>query len=96
MIETERSDPQLLTVEELDAYRHFDTTTLFFARAEIEGFISEDFTSPDVHACFPELGPIVGYAVTSEWTTMDASSPDLDYVDYYEWLAGQPARGSPL
>lgn len=89
MTETGSSTPQSLTLEELAEYRRFDTTTLFFARAEIEGFISEDFTSPDVRACFPELGPMVGYAATSEWTTMDPSAPDLDYVDYYEWLAAQ-------
>jgi 4-hydroxy-4-methyl-2-oxoglutarate aldolase len=79
-----------LTPDELDAYRRLDSTTLFFARAEIEGFISEDFTGPELRVCYPDLGPAVGYAVTSEWTTMDPEAPEVDLVDYYEWFANQP------
>jgi hypothetical protein len=80
----------LLTADELDAYRRLDSGTLFFARADVEGFISEEYTGPEIHALFPELGPTVGYAVTSEWTTLDPEAPDLDFLDYYDWITGQP------
>ena len=83
--------PDLLTADELEAYRRFDSVTLFFTRAEIEGSIGEDYTGPEIRCMYPELGPVVGYAVTSEWTTLDAESPDLNFLDYYEWITGQPA-----
>jgi 4-hydroxy-4-methyl-2-oxoglutarate aldolase len=79
-----------LTDDELARYRTFDSSTLFFARAQVEGFISEDYTDPGIHCMFPDLGPVVGYAVTSEWTTLDATSPDADFLDYYDWVAAQP------
>jgi regulator of RNase E activity RraA len=79
-----------LTAEELEAFRGFDSVTLFFARATIEGFISEDFTGPEIRCAYPDLGPAVGYVVTSEWTSMDPESPDLNFLDYYEWITQQP------
>jgi 4-hydroxy-4-methyl-2-oxoglutarate aldolase len=79
-----------LTAEELGEIRALDCSTLFFARAAVEGFISEDFTGPEIRCMYPEMGSIVGYAVTSEWTTMDPESPDLDFLDYYEWVEAQP------
>ena len=79
-----------LTAAELAAFRSLDAATLFFARAEVEGAISEDYTGPEVRCFSPELGPVVGYAVTSEWTLIDQVSPDLDVVDYYEWITTQP------
>jgi regulator of RNase E activity RraA len=79
-----------LTAEELEAIRQLDCSTLFFARAAIEGFISEDFTGPEIRCMYPEMGSIAGYAVTSEWTTMDPESPDLDFLDYYEWVESRP------
>jgi hypothetical protein len=84
------ADGPLLAPDELAAYRALDSVTVFFARAEVEGFISEDFTGPEIRCAYPDLGPRVGYAVTSEWTTMDAQSPDLNFVDYYEWITTQP------
>jgi regulator of RNase E activity RraA len=81
---------ELLTAEELAAYRKLDVSTVFFARAELEGSISEDYTGPEIRSFFPELGPVAGYAVTSEWTTLDGDSPQLDFLDYYEWLTAQP------
>lgn len=82
---------QSLSADELAAYRKLDVSAVFFARAEIEGFISEDYTGPEIRSFFPELGPAVGYAVTSEWTTLDMDSPELDFLDYYEWLTTRPA-----
>jgi 4-hydroxy-4-methyl-2-oxoglutarate aldolase len=82
--------PEPLTADELAAYRQFDSVTLFFTLAAIEGAISEDYTGPEIRCMYPEMGPIVGYAVTSEWTTVDAESPDVPFLDYYEWITAQP------
>jgi len=79
-----------LTPDELEEIRQLDCSTLFFARAGVEGFISEDFTGPEIRCMYPEMGNVVGYAITSEWTTMDPESPDLDFLDYYEWVEAQP------
>jgi regulator of RNase E activity RraA len=79
-----------LTADELDRFRKLDSVALFFARAQVEGYISEDFTGPEIHCMFPELGPAVGYAATSEWTTLDPESPDLNFLDYYEWITTLP------
>src|SRR5204862_869705 len=74
----------------IEAFKKFNSVDLFFARAEVEGFIGEDYTGPEIRCMYPEMGPVAGYAVTSEWTTLDMNSPDLDFLDYYEWLEGQP------
>lgn len=79
-----------LSAAELEALRCFNADTLFWARAAVEGFISEDFTDQSIRCFSPELGPVAGYAVTSEWTTMDPESPDLDFLDYYEWIESRP------
>jgi regulator of RNase E activity RraA len=84
------TDPTLLTSDELQAMRGFDSVTLFFARATVEGYISEDYTGPEISCAYPDLGPSVGYVVTSEWTSMDPESPDLNFLDYYEWITHQP------
>ena len=56
----------------------------------MEGYISEDFTGPEIRCMYPEMGSVVGYAMTSEWTTMDFDSPDLNFLDYYEWIESSP------
>src|SRR5947207_8100854 len=86
------TDPTMpaLTPEELEAFKKHNSVDLFFARCEVEGFISEDYTGPEIRAAYPELGPVVVYAVTSEWTTLDPESPDLDFLDYYEWITTLP------
>jgi len=84
------TDAAPLTADEFAELRSLDCASLFFARAAVEGHIGEDFTGPEIRCMYPELGPVVGYAATSEWTTMDADSPDLSFLDYYEWLEGLP------
>ena len=46
--------------------------------------------TPHEFMFMPDLGPVVGYVVTSEWTSMDPESPDLNFLDYYEWITHQP------
>lgn len=79
-----------LSADELEAMRGFSADALLSARAAVEGFISEDFTDQSIRCFSPDLGHVAGYAVTSEWTTMDPESPDLDFLDYYEWIESRP------
>lgn len=88
-METAMTDEHL-TPDELEALRGFNADALFWARSAVEGFISEDFTDQSIRCFSPDLGPVAGYAVTSEWTTMDPEAPDLDFLDYYEWIESRP------
>ena len=42
-----------------------------------------DYTDHRICCLLPELGPIIGYAVTAEVTTNDADSVALPWEDYY-------------
>jgi 4-hydroxy-4-methyl-2-oxoglutarate aldolase len=74
----------------LSDFVRFDSATLFNARSQIEGSISEDYTGTEIRCFYPELGPTVGYAVTSEWTTLDPDSPEIHWLDYFEYVAAKP------
>lgn len=78
-------DPQLL--EEL---RHFDSPTLFNAVTRLRGAPGEDYTDHTIRCLLPELGAVIGYAVTAEVTTNDPDSPALDWLDYYDLLEATP------
>ena len=79
-----------VTQEIIDGLRQFDTPTLFNALVERLGLPNEDYTSHAIRCLLPELGSVVGYAVTAEVTTNDADSPALDWFDYYDYLEQTP------
>jgi 4-hydroxy-4-methyl-2-oxoglutarate aldolase len=62
----------LLTEEELDALRQFDTCVLANA---IETFNvrlrNTGFTGGDIRCMFPDASPMVGYAVTARLRSVD-------------------------
>ncbi len=87
---------KLLTPEQLQDLAQFDTPTIcnaieeFQVRGRVEGFLSME-----VHCLFPELGPVVGYALTA---TVDSTTPnvprDLDMVAAWsEWMERAPKPG---
>ena len=76
--------------ETLEALKAFDSPTVFNALVEKVGLPNEDYTSHEIRYLLPQLGPIVGYAVTAEVTTNDADSPALPWEDYYEYLEAAP------
>jgi regulator of RNase E activity RraA len=79
-----------LTDDELARLKGFSADQLFWARSAVEGVISDDYTDQSIRCFSPELGTVAGYAATTEWTTVDPESPDLDFLDYYEWLESTP------
>jgi 4-hydroxy-4-methyl-2-oxoglutarate aldolase len=82
----------LLTAEQLEALKRFNTPTIanaievFNLRGRHLGFLPHQ-----IRCLFPDLGPIVGYAVTSV-TRADPPNekgPDLN-ADYLRYVAAQP------
>ena len=85
--------PNPLTDAELDALRQIDTPTVanaiepFDVRGNTEGFMGWD-----IKCMFPELGVMVGYAVTA---TLDTTTPGRPHDDeartrYYEAINDSP------
>jgi 4-hydroxy-4-methyl-2-oxoglutarate aldolase len=81
-----------LTAEQLEAFKRYNTPTIanaievFNLRGRHLGFLPHQ-----IRCLFPDLGPIVGYAVTSV-TRADpptAKGPDLN-ADYLRYVASQP------
>jgi 4-hydroxy-4-methyl-2-oxoglutarate aldolase len=81
-----------LAAEDLEALRRFNTPTIsnaieiFNVRHRHLGFLPHQ-----IRCLFPDLGPIVGYAVTSQTRASLAADagPDLT-ADYLRYVAAQP------
>src|SRR3954452_21871276 len=81
----------LLTTEQLEALKRYNTPTIanaievFNLRGRHLGFLPHQ-----IRCLFPDLGPIVGYAVTSVTRAdpPDAKGPDLN-SDYLRYVAAQ-------
>lgn len=69
--------------EVLESFKQFDSPTIFNAVVLKLGLPNEDYTDHRICCLLPELGPIIGYAVTAEVTTNDADSVALPWEDYY-------------
>lgn len=72
-----------ISPEVLEAFKEFDSPTIFNAVVLKLGLPNEDYTDYRIRSLLPELGPIIGYAVTAEVTTNDADSVALPWEDYY-------------
>jgi 4-hydroxy-4-methyl-2-oxoglutarate aldolase len=82
----------LLSADQLEALRRYNTPTIsnaieiFNIRKRHLGFLPHS-----IRCLFPDLGPIVGYAVTSQTKASysEESSPDI-IADYFRYVAAQP------
>jgi len=83
---------QPLTLEQLDELKQFITPTvsnaieLFEVRKRTEGFML-----PGIECRFPDLGVMVGYAVTATCRAWEPASKGVDMAAYYESVLAQPA-----
>jgi 4-hydroxy-4-methyl-2-oxoglutarate aldolase len=75
-----------LTAQQLDALRSYDAPTVANA---IETFNirshSEGFMRPDIRCIFPEMGVMVGYAVTALIRAAKSPSEEEPKVDTFDW-----------
>jgi regulator of RNase E activity RraA len=83
-----------LSIEQLAALRRLDSCSVANAVETFHHRLrNEGFTDASVHCMFPELGPIVGYAVT---LTLRSSSPPtggatyLDRTDWWDYVVDSP------
>lgn len=84
-----------LTPEEMDYLKRWDAPTIANAvertRLRPRG---EGFMSPGIRPVFPELGPMVGYAVTATIKASEGRKEGEAYVggfEYYEYIQSIPA-----
>ena len=89
--------------EVIEGLKEFDSATVFNAVVESiggsqgglelegKGGVPENYTGPGIRCLLPELGAVVGYAVTSEVTTNDPDSEPASWEDYYDLLDKTPS-----
>jgi regulator of RNase E activity RraA len=85
---------ELLTSEQLDALRQINSPTisnaieLFNVRPRNQGFLS-----PEIRCLFPELGVMVGYAVTVQIAADQPAPPNraIRRGDYWKFVLSVPA-----
>ena len=70
----------------LEAFKEFDSPTIFNAVVLKLGLPNEEYTDHRIRCLLPELGSIIGYAVTAEVTTNDPDSVAVPWVDYYQQI----------
>jgi regulator of RNase E activity RraA len=82
----------LLTSAQLDALRRHNTPTIsnaietFNVRKRNTGFLPHT-----IRCLFPDMGPIVGYAVTAQTRASYVEDPTPDITaDYFRYVAAQP------
>lgn len=81
------------SAEELAAIRRFSVPTLANALETFQVVPpNEGFCSPQLKCMFPEMGTMVGYAVTARITSDQPPSevrPPVNEHEYWRWLAAQ-------
>ncbi|HEV2687787.1 MAG TPA: RraA family protein [Bryobacteraceae bacterium] len=85
-----------LTAGQLDAIRQFDTCTISNAIEEFGVRLrNEGYTRPGLHCMFPELGSMLGYAVTSRIKTSNPPPAGRHYyydrTDWWDLMIKRPA-----
>ena len=75
--------------EQIAALKRYDSATIFNAVALKLGLPNLDYTDHTIRCLLPDLGLVVGFAVTAEVTTNDDDSTALEWIDYYDYLGSQ-------
>ncbi len=81
----------VLSEEQLDYLRSIDSPTvanaieIFDIRPRTEGYMT-----PDIKARFPELGPVVGYAVTAKISAKKPSGTPVSRSDFLDYVLSLP------
>lgn len=83
------TEAQLQTLKEIDTPTVCNTIETFNVRGRVDGF-----PGMDIRCLFPELGPMVGYAVT---VTVDSTTPDVsrDNQAWRDWVLAMDAAPKP-
>ncbi len=83
-----RPSGNVLAPAQLDAIRKFDTCRIANAIETFEIRLrNEGFTRPGLHCLFPELPPMLGYAVTARIRSSNPPPDRHTYPDRTDWWA---------
>lgn len=81
---------QQVDPEILEGFKTFDSATIFNAMVRKLGLPNEEYTDHSIRCLLPDLGAVIGYAVTAEVTTNDPDTPAISWADYYELIEQTP------
>jgi regulator of RNase E activity RraA len=81
---------QTVAPETIDTLRTLDAATIYNVLKGLGRAEPGSYSGPELHCLFPDLGTIVGYAITSEWTGGEPDSPNEDYLALLERLESMP------
>jgi regulator of RNase E activity RraA len=77
--------------EHLDALRREDCTAIYNVM-KFAGLAAPDaYSGPELRCLFPDLAlPIIGYAMTSEWTAGETGGVNVDSLAWLEYMEASP------
>jgi regulator of RNase E activity RraA len=80
-----------VTAEQLEALRREDCTAVYNVM-KFAGLADPDaYSGPELRCLFPDLPlPIVGFAMTSEWTAGESDAANADYLAWLEHMESTP------
>ena len=81
-----------ITIEDLNAIKRYDTPTIANA---IETFNirpwNEGYMPPEIKCIFPNLGPMIGFAVTGTIRAREKSTKSYSRADWFDLIVAQPS-----
>jgi len=80
----------LAPAEVLEGLKSYDTPTVFNAIHRLKACSDENYTDHTIRCLLPDLGVVLGYAVTIEVTTNDEGYPSVPWVDHYRSIDDIP------
>jgi regulator of RNase E activity RraA len=80
-----------IAAEQLDALRREDCTAVYNVM-KMHGLDAPDaYSGPELRCLFPDLPlPVVGYALTSEWTAGETSAVNADFLSWVDHMEAMP------
>jgi regulator of RNase E activity RraA len=88
-VTTAGSDP--LPPEALEELRREDCTAVYNVMKMAGLVLPDAYSGPELRCLFPSLPlPIIGYAVTSEWTAGEEAATNADFLAYIEHIEAMP------
>jgi len=74
----------------IEALQALDAATIYNVLKGLGRAEPGSYSGPELRCLFPELGTLVGYAVTSEWTGGEPDAPNEDYLELLELIESMP------
>ena len=80
-----------IPAEQLEALRREDCTAIYNVM-KFAGLADPDaYSGPELRCLFPDLAlPVIGYALTSEWTAGESDAENADYLAWIEHMEATP------